>query len=87
MGVFIKGSRADRFNAVRLKNSRGSVLARHRQQHNAVVRADAPIIESGCDFLADNCWKRERQEVTVSHGGRGWREMANRIGVNNCILR
>jgi hypothetical protein len=59
----------------------------HRQQHDAAVGADATAIESGCDFLAGDRWKRERQEVIVGHGERGWREVANGIGVSNQTLR
>ena len=43
----------------------------HRQQHDAAVRGEAAAIESGCDFLARNGWKRERQEIIVGHGERG----------------
>ena len=59
----------------------------HRQQHDAAVGADATAIERGCDFLAGDRWKRERQEVIVGHGERGWREVANGIGVSNHTLR
>ena len=46
----------------------------HRQQHHAAIRGEPPAVESGCDFLARDGWKRERQEIIVGHGGRGWRE-------------
>ena len=45
----------------------------HRQQHNATVRGQATAVEICCDFLARDGWKRERQEIIVCHGGRGWR--------------
>jgi hypothetical protein len=62
-------------------------LVRHRQQLNAVVRAEASTIECGSYFLAGNRWKREQQAVTAGHGGRGWREVADRIGIDNHNLR
>lgn len=48
-------------------------MFRHRQQHDAAVRGQATSVEIGCDFLARDGWKRERQEIIVCHGGRGWR--------------
>jgi hypothetical protein len=59
----------------------------HRQQHDAAVGADATAIERGCDFLAGDRSKPERQEVAVGHGERGWREVANGIGVGDHVLR
>jgi len=44
---------------------------RHRQQHDAAVRGQATAVEIGCDFLARDGWKRERQEIIVGHGERG----------------
>ena len=46
----------------------------HRQQHNAAIRGEASAIESTCDLLARNGWKRERQEIIVGHGERAARE-------------
>jgi hypothetical protein len=46
---------------------------RHRQQHNAAVRGQATAVEIGCNFLARDGGKGERQEFIVCHGGRGWR--------------
>jgi len=49
-------------------------LLGHRQQHDAAIGGEAAAIKSGCDFLAANGWKQERQEIIVGHGGRGRRE-------------
>lgn len=48
-------------------------MFRHRQQHDAAVRGQATSVEIGCDFLARDGWKRERQEIIVYHGRCGWR--------------
>jgi hypothetical protein len=50
---------------------------RHRQQHHAAIRGQSPAIESGGDRLAANGWKRERQQIRVSHGERVWGERRN----------
>ena len=60
---------------------------RHRQQHDAAVRGQATAVEIGCDFLARDGWKRERQEIIVCHGGRGWRSCGQRVGFDTQILR
>ncbi len=59
----------------------------HRQQHDAAVRREATAVEIGCDFLAGDGWKRKRQDRSVGHGGRGWRDALEWIGVSNQILR
>ena len=59
----------------------------HRKQHHPAIRGEPSAIESGCDFLAPDGWKRERQQTIVGHGGRGVGEVAKRIGVSNQILR
>jgi hypothetical protein len=46
----------------------------HRQQHDAAVRCETTTIEGGCDLLARNGWKRERQEIIVGHGECGGRD-------------
>lgn len=48
---------------------------------------DASPIEGGGDFLAGHRWKRGWQEAIVCHGGGGWRELADGIGVDIHILR
>jgi len=58
-----------------------------RKQHHAAVRRHAPTVERGGDFLALDGWKREQRNRIISHGGRGGRESANRVGVSNQILR
>jgi hypothetical protein len=50
-------------------------VLRHRQQHDAAIRGEAPTVESSCDFLAGNGRKRKRHEIIVGHGGRGPRKM------------
>ncbi len=48
---------------------------RHRKQQNAAVRNQAAAVEICRDFLARDGWKRERENRSVIHGGRGWRKM------------
>ncbi len=59
---------------------------RRSKQRHAPDRIEGSPLEAGCDFLAGDRWKRERQEVIVGHGERGWREVANVIGVGNHFL-
>ena len=61
-------------------------VLRHRQQHDAAIGCEAAAVESSCDFLAGNGWKRKRQEIIVGHGGRGHAKRA-KSGVSNQILR
>lgn len=39
------------------------------QKHDAAIRGDAAALEGGCDLLAPNGWKRERQQRIVGYGG------------------
>ena len=48
----------------------------HRQQHHPAIRGEPSAIESSCDLLARNGWKRERREIIVGHGERGARGKA-----------
>ena len=48
----------------------------HREQHHAAIRGEPSAIESSCDLLARNGWKRERREIIVGHGERGGRGKA-----------
>jgi hypothetical protein len=57
------------------------------QQHDAAVRCDPSAIERGSDLFASNGWKRERQQRIVGHGGCGWLDAVDRVGLNNRILR
>ena len=74
-------------NAARQTLGYAQTPLRHRQQHHAAVRGHPPAVERGCDFLALDGWKREQRNRIVSHGGRGGRESAQRVGVSNQILR
>jgi hypothetical protein len=56
---------------------------RHRKQHHAAVRGEPTAVESGCDWLARNGWKRERRKIIVGHG----EGEARRVGVSTQILR
>ena len=44
-------------------------------------------IERGCELLAPDSWKPERQNRIVGHGGRGRFDVVKRVGVSNQILR
>ena len=41
------------------------------EEQDAAVRGRASTIEGGCELLAPNGWKRERQHRRIGHGGRG----------------
>lgn len=43
---------------------------RLREQQDATVRGQASAIEGGCELLAPDGWKRERQTRRIEHGGR-----------------
>src|SRR5258705_1463098 len=43
---------------------------RLRQQHDAVIRAEAFAVKGGGDLFALYRWKRERQQIIVGGGGR-----------------
>jgi hypothetical protein len=44
-------------------------------------------VESGCDFLGLNGWKRERQVIIVGRGERGVARMMKWIATSDKILR
>ncbi len=58
---------------------------RHRQQHDAAVRSQTTAVEICRDFLTRDGWKRERREIVVCHGGRGWRVVGKGIGFDTKI--
>ena len=44
-------------------------------------------VEIGCDYLAGDGWKRERQDRNVGHGGRGLERYARGVGLDTQYLR
>jgi hypothetical protein len=74
-------------NAARQAFGHAQTPLGQRKQHHAAVRGHPPAVERGGDFLALDGWKPKQRNRIISHGGRGGRESANRVGVSNQILR
>ena len=58
----------------------GQAAAPLRQQHDAVIRAEASAVKGGGDLFALYRWKHGRQQIIVGGGGRGALQSAARIG-------
>lgn len=56
------------------------------EQQNAVVRCKSSAIEGGCELLASNRWKREREHRRIGHGGRGGLDQVKKVIVSTQSL-
>jgi hypothetical protein len=52
----------------------------HGKEHDAAIRCQATAVESSCDLLARDGWKRERKNRIVVHGECGVSGCARRLG-------
>lgn len=56
------------------------------EQQDAPVRGEASAIEGGCELLAPDGWKRERETRRIGHGGRGGLDQVKKVGVSTQSL-